>query len=177
MNNTEVEQQPPSRGSKHICVPFENEAQYHECVADVAHYREYLMKLSARHPELFPQAMGQGYTFHDRYRSRKQGVELRRIKLKANGEVFTVRPSFLMPYGIARTEEVEKALFLRQWGVPFTALAEVFGRDALFWYRAWLSFGRPNLVGTTVKRAETMPQDGFRIVIEPKWSLRKSVKR
>jgi hypothetical protein len=158
MNNTEVEQ-PPSRGSKHICVPFENEAQYHECVADVAHYREYLMKLSARHPELFPQAMGQGYTFHDRYRSRKQGVELRRIKLKANGEVFTVRPSFLMPYCIARTEEVEKALFLRQWGVPFTALAEVFGRDAMFWYRAWLSFGRPNLVGTTVKRAETLPQD------------------
>jgi hypothetical protein len=103
--------------------------------------------------------MGQGYTFHDRYRSRKQGVELRRIKLKANGEVFTVRPSFLMPYCIARTEEVEKALFLRQWGVPFTALAEVFGRDAMFWYRAWLSFGRPNLVGTTVKRAETLPQD------------------
>jgi hypothetical protein len=159
MNNTEVEKRPPSRGSKHICVPFENEAQYHECVADVAHYREYLRKLGARHPELFPQAMGQGYTFHDRYRSHKQGVELRRIKLKANGEVFTVRPSFLMPYCIARTEEVEKALFLRQWGVPFTALAEVFGRDAMFWYRAWLSFGRPNLVGTTVKRAEAMPQD------------------
>ena len=60
-----------------------------------------------------------------------------------------------MPYGIGRTDEVEKALFLRQWGVPFGALAEVFGRDAMFWYRAWLSFGRPNLVGTTVKRAAT----------------------
>ena len=33
---------------------------------------------------------------------------------------------------IARTDEVEKALYLRQWGVPFDALAYVFGRDAMF---------------------------------------------
>ena len=159
MKHTELEQQPPSRGSKHICVPFENEAQYQECVADVAQYRPYLTQLSAQHPELFPQAMGQGYTFHDCYRSRKQGVVLRRIKLKASDEVFTLRPSFVMPYLSARTDEVEKALFLRQWGVPFSALAYVFGRDAMFWYRAWLRFGRPNLVGTTVKHEAHMPQD------------------
>jgi hypothetical protein len=159
MKSTEVEKQPPSRGHKHICVPFESEAHYQGCVEDVAKYREYLTKLSAQHPELFPQAIGGGYTFHDTYRSRKQQVVVRRIKLKASGEVFTLRPSFIMPYLIARTDEVEPALFLRQWGVPFWALAAVFGRDAMFWYRAWLSFGRPNLVGTTVKRADTMPQD------------------
>jgi hypothetical protein len=159
MSNTEVEKSPPSRGSKHICVPFETEAQYQECVADVAQYRAYLTTLLAQHPELFPQAMGQGYTFHDCYRSRKQGVGLRRIKLKASKAVFTLRPSFVLPYLSARTGEVEKALFLRQWGVPFAALAYVFGRDAMFWYRTWLRFGRPNLVGTTVKRADRMPQD------------------
>lgn len=159
MSNTEVEKSPPSRGRKHICVPFENEAQYQEGVADVAKYREYLTKMRAQHPELFPQLLGQGYTFHDCYRSRKQGVVLRRIKLKASKEVFTLRPSFVLPYCIARTDEIEKALFLRQWGVPFAALAYVFGRDAMFWYRAWLSFGRPNLVGTTVKHAAKIPQD------------------
>jgi hypothetical protein len=73
--------------------------------------------------------------------------------------VFTLRPSFLLPYGIGRTEEVEKALFLRQWGVPFDALAYVFGRNAMFWYRAWRSFGRVNLGGTTVKQPSSMPQD------------------
>ena len=51
-----------------------------------------------------------------------------------------------MPYMIARTDAVEKALYLRQWGVPFDALAYVFGRDAMFWYRAWLAFGRPSLL-------------------------------
>jgi hypothetical protein len=159
MSNTEAKTRPPSRGSKHICVPFVSEAHYQACVDDVAKYREHLRTTYEQHPELFPQALEQGYTFHDRYQVRKQRCVLRRIKLKATQEVFTVRPSFLLPYGIGRTEEVEKALFLRQWGVPFDALAYVFGRDAMFWYRAWLSFGRPNLVGTTVKHATTMPQD------------------
>lgn len=128
-------------------------------MADVSKYRTYLTEVAQRHPELFPQALAQGYWFHDCYRSRKQAVTLRRIKLKATGAVFTVRPSFLWPYGIARTEEVEKALYLRQWGVPFEALAYVFGRNAMFWYRAWLSLGRPNLVGTTVKHPQHMPPD------------------
>jgi hypothetical protein len=159
MSNTEVEKQPPSRGSKHICVPFDNEAQYQACVAEVVQYRAYLTTLFARYPELFPRAMGQGYTFHDCYHSRKQGVGLRRIKLKVNKAVFTLRPSFVLPYCIARTDEVEKVLYLRQWGVPFEALAYVFGRNAMFWYRAWLSLGRPNLVGTTVKSLDHMPPD------------------
>lgn len=128
-------------------------------MADVTTYRRYLTTVWQQHPEVFPQALAQGYTFHDCYRSRKQGVTLRRIKLKASGAVFTLRPSFLLPYSIARTEEVEKALYLRQWGVPFEALAYVFGRNAMFWYRAWLSLGRPNLVGTTVKSAAQMPLD------------------
>ena len=114
MSNTEAEKRQPSRGHKHICVPFASEAQYHECVEDVAKYRVYLTKIYQQHPELFPQALGEGYTFHDRYRSRKQGVVLRRSKLKATSEVFTLRPSFVLPYCIARAEEVEKALYLRQ---------------------------------------------------------------
>lgn len=128
-------------------------------MADVSKYRTYLTEVAQHHPELFPQALAQGYWFHDRYPVRKQQCVVRRIKLKATGAVFTLRPSFLLPYGIGRTEEVEKALFLRQWGVPFDVLAYVFGRNAMFWYRAWLSFGRPNLVGTTVKHVPTMPQD------------------
>ena len=159
MSNTAGEKRPPSRGAKHICVPFRSEAHYQDCVADVTQYRQHLQTMYTQHPELFPQAWAQGYTWHDRYQVRKQQCVVRRIKLKATPAVFTVRPAFLLPYGIGRAEEVEKALFLRHWGVPFDALAYVFGRNAMFWYRAWLSFGHPNLVGTTVKQARTMPQD------------------
>jgi hypothetical protein len=34
---------------------------------------------------------------------------------------------------VGRTEAVDKALSLRHWGVPFDALVDVFGRDALDW--------------------------------------------
>ena len=47
---------------------------------------------------------------------------LRHLELKATAEVFLVRPSFLLPYMVGRTEAVEKALYLRHWGVPFDAL-------------------------------------------------------
>ena len=42
-------------------------------------------------------------------------------------------------------------------GVPFDALASVFGRDAMCRYRAWLAFGRPALLGTTVKDLAKIP--------------------
>ena len=158
MKPTQSEQRQPSRDPKHICLPFESEAHYRACVENRTQYREYLIEMLAQHPEIFPQAMAAGFRFHDTYRSRKQkALMLRRIKLTSTGEVFTLRPSFVMPYLVARTDEVEKALYLRQWDVPFEALAYVFGRDAMFWYRAWLAMGRPSLVGTTVKSPHRMP--------------------
>jgi hypothetical protein len=54
---------------------------------------------------------------------------------------------------------VEKPLFLRKFNVPFWGLAYVFGRDAMYWYRLECTLGRNSLVGTTVKSAETLPQD------------------
>lgn len=83
---------------------------------------------------------------------------VRRLKLRADGSVWTVRPSFVLPYGVGRTEVVEKALYLRQLGVPFEALAYVFGRDASYWERLWLVLGRNSVVGTTVKDAAQLPR-------------------
>jgi hypothetical protein len=144
-------------GKKYICLPFASEAQYRAYMDDPAQYRQYLTQMLCQHPELFANARDQGYPFHDAYLSVKHDLLLRRIKVHATGAVFTLRPSFVMPYMMARTEEVEKALYLRQWGVPFDALAYVFGHDAMFWYRAWLAFGRPSLLGTTVKDPQQIP--------------------
>lgn len=141
----------------HICLPFDSEAHYEACLKDLAQYRQFLDAHFAAHPELFPQVFAQGFAWHSQYRLKKQDLRLRRIKLNASGRVFTIRPSFVLAYGIARTEEVEKALYLRQWGVPFEALAYVFGRSASFWQRAWLQLGRPSLVGTTVKDPARLP--------------------
>ena len=88
-------------GTKHICLPFASEAQYREYVDDPAQYRQYLSEMLRQHPELFPQDMDQGFTFHDGYVSVKQDLIVRRIKVKATGAVFALRPSFVMPSMIA----------------------------------------------------------------------------
>jgi len=98
-------------------------------------------------PELFPAAIAEGYTLHDIRTSNKMPeVSLRRIKLKARDEqgkarVFTIAPSAVMPYMTGYTDEVEKPLFLRRFGVPFWALTYVFGRNDQYWYRLAGHFG------------------------------------
>ena len=146
-------------GNTPICLPCASEAPYRDSVDSPTQYRQYLTGMLGQHPALFPKAMDQGFPLHDCAVSVKQDLIVRRSTLQATGAVFTLRPSCVMPYMIARTDAVEKALSRRQWGVPFDALASVFGRDALCWYRAWLAFGRPSLVGTTVKEPQKLPRD------------------
>src|SRR5215207_1977631 len=94
MKPKESEPNSTSRGQKHICLFFDSEAHYQACVADLTKYRAHLLQVHQRHPEIFPQAFSGGFSFHDRYRSRKQkDLVLRRIRLKQTGEVFTLRPS------------------------------------------------------------------------------------
>ena len=146
-------------GNTHICLPCASDAPYCEYGDDPAQYRQYLSARLRRHPERFPTAMEQGFTFHDCSVSITQDLIVRRSKLPATGAVFALRPSLVMPSMIGRTAEIEKALYLRQWGVPFDALADVFGRDAMCWYRAWLACGRPSLVGTPVTAPQKVPRD------------------
>jgi hypothetical protein len=147
----------PSRG-KSICLPCESEAHYEACVADPERFRQHLEALHAEHPELFPERFAEGFGFHDKRWSLKQQLWTRRIALTATEERFQIRPSFVLPYMAARTEAVEKALYLRHWGVPFDALAYVCGRDPMFWYRAEMALGRPAIVESTVKAPAKLPQ-------------------
>jgi hypothetical protein len=140
-----------------ICLAFESEAQYEEFVAAPKQYRAWLNEQFAAHPELFPAAFAQGYHWHSQYVQKKQGLTLRRLRLKATRKVFTLIPSLVLPYGVGRTDEVEKALSLCQYGVPAEGLAYAFGHDASYWERILLSTGRFHLVGTTVKAAERLP--------------------
>ena len=76
-----------------------------------------------RRPELFPPNFP-GYQLMGHRVSAQRGVMIRRVRLK-DGTASSLRPAFLMPSRTARTEEVQGPLFLRQFGVPFWALARV----------------------------------------------------
>jgi hypothetical protein len=141
----------PTRGSRTICLPAVEES-YLENVNDAARFRGWLEECFQAHPELFPAGFDAGFEMKDQRTSKKSLVPLRRIRLR-NGQGFTVRPSFVTPYMTARTDEIEKPLFLRKFGVPFWALTYVFGRNPMYWFRLESSLGRNSIVGTTVRQA------------------------
>jgi len=162
---------PRPRGSATICLPIPREL-YVQCVDSPSAFRQLLDQAFTQFPELFPAAFAAGYTLKDARRSRKRGLRLRRIECRATGQAFTIRPAFVLPYMVAWTADVEHALFLRSFGVPFWALAHVFGRAPDYWYRLEVGLGRHSIVGTTVRRGQVpthlladehhQPRDGIK---------------
>jgi hypothetical protein len=150
---------PAARGHRTMRLPLA-EADYERFLGDSEFAKAQLAGLYDQHPELFPAGWEQGYVCYGFTSvSRKQGRRCRRVRLRASGEVFTVAPAFLMPYLRATVAEVEKAVFLMRFHVPCWALAYVFGRDAMYWYRLGQTLGRFSVVGTTVKAPGRLPQD------------------
>ncbi len=140
-----------SRGHRTICLPV-SEDSYRQAINDPRKFRQLLDENFRKMPELFPPNFAQGSHLKDGRTSVKQGLPIRRILLN-DGTAYSVRPSFLMPYMTARVADVEDPLFLRKFGVPFWALAHVFGGNPMSWYRQECSLGRFSIVGTTVRRA------------------------
>jgi len=141
------------RGCSTVCLPFDQEA-YCKAVADPAAFRLALDRLFGEMPELFPEAFAKGYVLKDSRFSKKLGIRVRRITCKATGEAFSVRPSFALPYMAALADDVSDPLFLRSFGVPFWALAKVFGKDHDYWCRLEVALGRASVAGTTLRQAE-----------------------
>lgn len=141
-----------ARSCSTICLPVDP-SDYRDVVDDPQRFRGWLDEVYRDSPELFPRAFAEGYRLKDDRTSAKLGVRLRRVRCKSGG-TFSVRPCFVLPYMVGYAEEASDPLFLRAFGVPFWALAPVFGRGVMYWYRLELALGRDSVVGTTVRRAE-----------------------
>jgi hypothetical protein len=142
------------QNNKTICLPISQE-EYNRIVGDPIAFRKYLDVLLTLFAELFPPEIANGYCMKDLYFSTKLSILIRRIKIA--GVAYTIRPSFAMPYMTAKTDDVEKGLFLRKFGVPFWALSHVFGKNQMYWYRLEQALGRNSIVGTTIKNCDDIP--------------------
>jgi hypothetical protein len=141
-----------ARSCSTLCLPLGKD-DYNDLIDDPGQFRGWLDQSFRSWPERFPKAFPGGYRLKDARTSTRTGLRLRRIRLKTTGQAFSVRPSFLLPYMVGTTEDAQGPLFLRAFGVPFWALARVFGRSAMYWYRLEVSLGRNRIAGTTVRRA------------------------
>lgn len=136
-----------------ICLPG-SEDDYPRIVESPTDFRHGIDQTFQAAPELFPSDFQHGYTLKDRRWSKRLQLRVRRVRLNATKEVFSVRPSHAMPYMTARTDEVEEPLFLRACGAPFWASARAFGQNPMYGYRLELALGRNRIVGTTLRKAE-----------------------
>jgi len=141
------------RGSKIIRVSCDK-TQHLELIKDNEKFKVFLDHQIEKHPELFPKSIAGGYTLYGKSRcsAKLDKLQFHRIKITKTKEIFSVYPSFIMPYLIAYTSDVDKALLLRKHDVPYATLVYIFGRDEMYWYRAEQAFSRCSLVGTTVKK-------------------------
>lgn len=147
------------RGQKTLRLPLQ-ESDYPHFTSDVIFARKQIDQLYQQSPELFPAKFKEGYVFNGLTPpSIKQGYRSRRIRLKANGQSYMIATGFVMPYMTAKTADIEKTLFLRRFNVPYWGLTYISGHNDMFWYRMEQSFGRLNILGTTVKQAKSLPQD------------------
>lgn len=139
-----------------IVLPIE-EKNYEAFINDLDTAHEMISKFYVATPEFFPPNMSEGYVFNGRTRiSKKLGIQMR--KLKIDGINYKIRPIFVLPYNRQLTPTVSNALFLKRFGVPFWALAYVFGRNQMWWYRLYISFSEHNLLKTTLYQSD-IPQD------------------
>lgn len=144
-------------GDKTICLPMTVEMNDDAFVKDSNGYRAYLNQMIGLHPELFPAGIEKGYRFHGFVESGKLHLTTRRIRLNMNGEVYQIRPDTVMPYMIGTTEDVEKGLYLRRYGVPYDGIAHVLGHNAMYWYHATQALSRISIIGSTVKTPGVFP--------------------
>lgn len=152
-----------AKSSKRICIPI-NREEYDDIVDDKQGFRKMLDGFIELYPELFPPEIRQGYQLYGlrRLSIKMPAVKMRRICLNATDEegrlqVYTLAPSFVLPYMVGYADDVEKALYLRRYGIPFSALTYVFGRSDMYWQRLVTLFGRNDIVGTTIKDPEFLP--------------------
>ena len=143
------------RNNRTICLPFSQQV-YNGNINNAFDFRICIDERIELFPELFPPEITKGYLMKDIYHSKKQSIAIRRIEIA--GIAYTIRPSFLMPYMTGVVDEIEKALFMRKFNVPFWALSYAFGKDSMYWYRIEQSLGRNSIVGTTIRNADDIPQ-------------------
>jgi len=148
-----------------VILPIRYE-EYSQIAQDSEQFRQWVDDMIGTYPELFPVEIAGGYTRHDKLPEslKLPGVRFRRIKLKeANGsgkqQVLTICSSDIRPYMTGYTDEVEKALFLRRFGVSYWGLTYLFGHTDDYWYHMASHFGQYEIVGTVVKAVDRLPTD------------------
>lgn len=154
--------QPPTttdqtpRGSKQLCLPGTRDVN--DAIGDhPGKVRSFLDRLIDQSPELFPEFISGGYQLAGRLPEsvKRPGIRLRQLRI--GDQAYTLRPSFVFAYMTGTIDEWEHPLLLALV-VPCWVVANIFGKNDMFWHRHLERMGRASLVGTTVRDPVQLPE-------------------
>jgi hypothetical protein len=139
--------------AREIVIPVSLE-DYLEAVKDNDKFRRLLASCYDLHPECFPPEFDSSFSFKDFKHSKKMNISIRRIRVGLGKDMhfWRVVPCDVMPYMVGRTQEVEKALFLRKFNVPYWGLEVVFGRSSNYFWRIERRMGMTSIAGCLTGR-------------------------
>jgi len=162
------------QGRKTIILPID-QSDYATIIHHEKRYRDYLDDCIEHYPELFPNSIKEGYSLIGwRQLGQKLAVNRRRIRVHVRGyEDYTIHPCFVFPYMKGNTVELSKGLLLRKYNLPYSIIAQSFGKDAMFWYRLEQSLAHNSIVGTTIKNVDNFPKHLIVDEHHSKWSGQK----
>lgn len=133
-----------------------SESIYERFVKEIPFAHEVIRQAFKEAPGLFPPSMSDGYKLNGKTtKSTKQGLVMR--KIHTGNRTYQLRPVFQMPYMRGKVEDISKGLFLLRFGVPFWALAIVLGKNAMYWYRCFISLAQHSLAGTSCYNSAVLP--------------------
>ena len=131
--------EPITKVNKRVILPIALQSDNEQAKTSES-FRKMVDGMIELYPALFPEGIAGGYWSHDQLPVSKKltDVQVRRIKLKqadsqGKEQVFSIVASEVLPDMTGDTDDVAKALYLRRYGVPFSGLRYVFGRDAQYW--------------------------------------------
>ena len=149
MASNQKEERTEGKPSRIITIKI-TEKQYLKFDPDTKYARHIIDAAFKKDPELFPVSMSAGYKLNGHTpKSKKMGYRIRLIKI--DGVTYRIYPHFIFSYMRGKTEDLSAPLFFCRW-VPYWALAEVYGRNPMYYYRCYKSLSEKSIVGTTVQK-------------------------
>jgi hypothetical protein len=147
-----------SRGTRIIRLPI-TEIDYETIVSDAELFRFWVESLPDNLKLLFGESFTSGFNLHDIRHSRKMGISYRRICFVETGHIYTIQPSYVMPYLSGKTCECKNGLQLLFRGSSLDSVVECCGENQEKWLNRLQHFGRFSIVGTTIKVPKLIPKD------------------
>jgi hypothetical protein len=143
------------KGIRIIRLPI-TELLYSETIESAYLFRHWIDGLDEKYKLLFDRDLSQGYQLHDIRYSRKMSLSYRRISI--GKEIYTIHPSFVMPYWSGKVVDCRDGIMLYLRGTSLDSIVTCFGENQQKWLDRVNHLGRFSIVGTTVKSPDLLAE-------------------